>query len=131
MSDWKPFGGTPADHFTFPQVGNCGARCLYLMLNIGPLSNEKLREYGMGNASRRAKDLVENHGVHVMTRTVSMTRPDGVSVRVSEYRVDPEWINRVMRESEALRGRLVLWADAQEKYEQKRRAAQKEMEEEV
>lgn len=131
MSNWKAFGGTPAQRTTLPEIGTCNARCFYIMLNVCPLTNDKLSEYGMANASRRSKDLVEKYGVHVMTRTKHHVRTDGVSVRVSEYRVDPEWINGLVGESEQFRTRLLLWAEAQEKYEQKCRAASKETETEV
>ncbi|MDT8878525.1 hypothetical protein RSO68_03470 [Halomonas saccharevitans] len=109
--------GAPTKPVSFPAVGSSNARCLWLMLNEGWLDNDRLRAYGMGNASRRAKDLVENYGWPVVTRWKSFSRPDGVIVSIKEYRVEPVWLHELVRDDEVFAERLAMWGLAQNDYE--------------
>lgn len=111
------FGGRPTRPVSFPAVGSCNARCLWLMLNRGWLDNDRLREYGMGNASRRAKDLVEDHGWLVVARWKPYQRPDGSMVRLKEYRIEPLWLHELVGEDPAFKERLLLWSRAQHDHE--------------
>ena len=89
------------------------------MLNKGWLDNDRLREFGMGNASRRAKDLVENYGWLVVSRWKSYMRPDGAVVPIKEYRVEPLWLSELVGSDSEFAERLALRGLAQNGSEMK------------
>ncbi|BBO55820.1 hypothetical protein [Cobetia sp. AM6] len=118
MSQFEMFGTPSTKAPRLPVVGTCNARSLWLMLSCGWLDNDRLRAYGMGNASRRAKDLVELHDWQIVTRSKSFTRPDSKIVPVKEYRVDPVWLNSLVGSDAEFAQRLLLWSQQQNQYEQ-------------
>lgn len=118
MSQFELFGAPSTKSPRLPAVGTCNARCLWLIINLGWLDNDCLRAYGMGNASRRAKDLVELYDWQVVSRSKSFTRPDGKTVPVSEYRVDPIWLNSLVGADAEFAQRLLLWSQKQNEHEQ-------------
>ncbi|MGM0784854.1 MAG: hypothetical protein ACQEUM_12120 [Pseudomonadota bacterium] len=111
------FGGMPTKDTTLPAVGTVCARCLWLMLNRGWCDNHRLADYGIANASRRMMDLRDRYGWAIVTQSKRSRRPDGEVVPISEYRIEPVWINELVGSDPVFKERLLLWSRAQNDHE--------------
>lgn len=118
------FGGMPTKDTTLPAVGTVCARCLWLCLNKLGCDNHELSRYGIANASRRMMDLRDHYGWAIVTRSKPSQRRDGVTVHISEYRVDPEWLNELVGSDPVFAERLLLWSQAQNDFEMSRQAGE-------
>lgn len=117
MSQMPLFGGLPTRDTTLPAVGTVCARALWLMLNRGWCDNHRLVEYGIGNASRRMMDLRDSYGWAIVTQSKPSCRRDGAMVWISEYRVEPYWLNDLVGKDPVFAERLLLWSQAQNDHE--------------